>query len=47
MRVGSRFEREKLSKMMVNVKEHMSLCEKNIRKLKTANVDIKSKKKMA
>ena len=33
--------------MMLNVKEHLKLCEKNIRKLKTANVDIKSKKKMA
>lgn len=44
---GSRFEKEAQSKRILNVKEHLKLCEQNIKRLKSTNVDIKSRRQTA
>ena len=47
MRAGARFERQSLSNKIVNVKEHLKACEQNIKRIKSQQVDIKSRKQMA
>jgi hypothetical protein len=47
MKAGARFERESLSNKIVNVKEHLKVCEQNIKRIKSQPVDIKSQKHMA
>jgi hypothetical protein len=42
IRAGGRFEKEAQTNKMVNVKEHLKLCEQNIKRLKGLTVDIKS-----
>jgi hypothetical protein len=44
---GSRFEKDSQNKRILNVKEHLKLCEQNIKRLKGTSVDIKSTKQIA